>query len=109
MPAVNVDDLKRVWYAIQKITEHREATTDNNGAVGFDARLFEPYCTSGSDVKAVALRALLLRALLQAGQLDDVRKGSDLHDSVFDAAAIFPMERGVERLDLQDFIDHLRR
>jgi hypothetical protein len=100
VPPVHADDLKRVWYAIRDIMGACHITEDHvpGQSVGIDARLLAPYCEPGADVGAVSVRAFLLRMFLQLGLLDEFREGNELRDTVFQVAAVFPMEQGVERL-----------
>lgn len=106
VPPVNADDLKRVWYAIRDITGAFHH--DPGQAVGIDPRLLEPYCEPGVDMTAVSVRASLLRMFLQLGLLDEFREEDDLRDTVFQVAAVFPMEQGVERFNFPDFMERLR-
>ena len=111
VPPVNADDLKRVWDVISSfagICQNPEAR-EPRGAFGIDLRLLEPHCEPGSDVTAVSIRAFLLRGFLKVGLLDDWREGDGLRDTAFRVAATFPIEHGVERLDLTGFLERLRR
>jgi hypothetical protein len=110
VPPVNVDDLKRVWYATRDIMRACHITEDHvpGQSVGNDPHLLEPYCEPGADVSAVSARVFLLRVFLQTGLLDEFREGNELRDTVFQVAAVFPMELGKERFKLPEFIERLR-
>ena len=104
---VNADDLKRVWYLVQRIAMDQTAEVGAQ-SVGIAAPLIAEQCEPGADVIAVFFRAVLLQHLFQAGLLDDWREGNEPTDPVFRAGAIFSMEQGIQGFDPATFIERLR-
>jgi hypothetical protein len=102
LPPVNADDLKRVWDLMRKVI------ADHGTGVGIDARIIAQQCAPGGDVNAIFFRAALLQHLLQSGELDDWREGSEPGALVFRVGAVFPMEQGVQGFDPADLIERLR-
>jgi hypothetical protein len=96
---VGADDLKRVWRLI------RNLIADHGTGIGIDARMISEQCGPGTDANAVFFRAALLQHLFEAGQLDDWREGNEPAALVFQVAAVFPMEQGVQGFDPADFIE----
>ena len=94
MLPVNADDLKRVWYLVQRIAMYQTAEVGAQ-SVGIAAPLIAEKCEAGADVIAVFFRAVLLQHVFQAGLLDDWRDGNEPADPVFRAGAIFQMEQGI--------------
>ena len=100
--SVNAHDLKRVWALL------RNVIADHGVGVGIAAGMISQQCEPGADVIAVFFRAALLRYLFESGYLDDWREGNDPTDTVFQVAAVFPMETGVQGFDPAAFIERLR-
>jgi hypothetical protein len=111
LPAVSVDDMKRVWHMID--TVHRDAVEQGieagaGGGVGIDARLIAEQCEPGANFQAVFFRTTLLRYLYEKGLLDEWREVDSLRDSVFQVGATFPMEPGNRGFDSAAFVGRLR-
>ena len=103
---VNADDLKRVWYMIQRVT--KDLTTEVRAqGVGIGAELIAEQCEVDADVPAVFIRAVLVQHLFQAGLLDNWREGNEPSDPVFQVGATCPMEQGVQGFDPAAFIERL--
>lgn len=98
---VDAEDLARVWRLIQKVI------TDHGKGVGIDARMILQQCSPGADVNAVFFRAALLQHLFESGLLNPWREGDEPVSSVFQVAAIFPIEQGVQGFDPERFIERL--
>jgi hypothetical protein len=96
-----------VWRFIWEAVGGRQAT-EGEGSVGFDAGLIAQQCSSGAEVFAVFFRTALLQLLLRQGMLDDWREGDEFRDTVFGAAATFPLQHGIESFDPEAFIERLR-
>jgi hypothetical protein len=103
---VNADDLKRVWYMIQRVTKDLTAEVRAQG-VGIGAELIAEQCEADADVPAVFIRAVLLQYLFQVGVLDKWREGNEPSDPVFQVGATCPMELGVQGFDPAAFIERL--
>ena len=105
---VNTDDLKRVWYMVQRVTMDQPAEERAQGGVGIAAPLIAEQCEAGADVIAVFFRAALLQRLFQSGLLDNWREGDVPTDTVFQVGASFPIEQGVQGFDPAAFVERLR-
>lgn len=79
IPAVDPDDIKRVW----------SLAMTGSGAV--DKRLLAERCSTGANVLAVWMRAMLIKGLMQKGLLEKWRDGDTLEDRVFAVGATAPM------------------
>jgi hypothetical protein len=99
---VDAEDLARVWRLVQKVI------TDHGKGVGIDARMISQQCSPGVDVHAVFFRAALLQHLFESGLLNPWREGDEPASSVFQVAAIFPIEQGARGFDPESFIERLR-
>jgi hypothetical protein len=99
---VGADDLRQVWDLI------RQVTADYGLGVGIDERMISQQCGPDADVKAVFFRAALLQHLFDSGLLDDWREGNEPAALVFQAAAAFTLEHGIQGFDPAEFIEQLR-
>ena len=102
---VNQADLKRVWELIQSSKDVARAP---GIGVGIDSEMIAQQCQPGTDARAAFFRAALLEYLFQSGLLNDWRDGNEPANAVFQAAAIFPMEQGVQGFDPTAFVERLR-
>jgi len=96
VPAVKVDDLKRVWSFLNEQTRD----TRLEGGTAVNMKLLTRLCSPNSNILAVYFRATLIEALLQQGRLDRLRKGEGLVERVFEVAATFALPRGPESVNL---------
>ena len=97
VPAVRVDDLKRVWSFLASEQGGIQGTS-----VGL--KLLADLCELNSDVLAVWFRAALVETLLQQGRLDPWREGNSLRGKIFEVAAGFPFPKGPENADLDALV-----
>lgn len=102
--AVDPNDLKRVWHLFLDTDRVRPAGAAAS-TIGISAKLIAQQCSPGADVLAVSFRTALLQGLLREGMLDDWRDGNELRDTVFDAAATFPLQNGIESFNPNAFIE----
>lgn len=107
LPPVDTNDVRRVWDLILQVTAGR-AGDPGAPTMGIDVRLVAQHCSPSADVLAVFFRTALLQALIQQDMLNDWREGKELPHSVFEAAATFPLPKGVDSFDPNAFIDRLR-
>jgi hypothetical protein len=113
---VDPDDVRRVWDLILQVSPAfwpDRATAGRAGdprapTMGIDVRLVAQHCSPSADVLAVFFRTALLQALIEQDMLNDWREGKEFRHSVFEAAATFPLPKGVESFDPNAFIDRLR-
>jgi hypothetical protein len=110
VPPVNPDDIKRLWRFISGAADKRQHIEGEASAptMAFDEGLIAQQCSSGADVFAVFFRTALLQPLLRQGILNDWLEGNELRDTVFGAAATFPLQNGVESFDPNAFVERLR-
>jgi hypothetical protein len=94
--------LKRAWGLIQR------TIADYGASVGINASLISDQCDPGADVNAIFFGAALLQHLFQSGLLNDWREGNEPSGVIFQLAATFPMEQGVQGFDPGEFIERLR-
>jgi hypothetical protein len=104
---VDPNDVRRVWDLILQVTAGR-AGDPRAPTMGIDVRLVAQHCSPSADVLAVFFRTALLQALIEQDMLNDWREGKEFRHSVFEAAATFPLPKGVESFDPNAFIDRLR-
>jgi hypothetical protein len=107
---VSAEDLKRVCQLIQKARALAPRTTPEGEplSLGIDHRAVAAECGPDADPQSVFFRAALLLQLSELGLFDEWRDGDDLANRVFEAAAAFPMEQGVQGFDPDRFIETLR-
>ncbi len=103
LPAVDPDDLKRVWELAQRVTAGVRVGQNFGVSKGAISRV----CSPGVDAEAVWHRAALLQRLFQSGLLDDWREGNEPAAVVFQVGAVFPMQR-LQGLDSEGFVARLR-
>jgi hypothetical protein len=105
VPPVKPNDVRGALELIESTMPHRTS----EGAVGISSKLFAERCDPSSDVHAVSIRAFVVAAALQAGLLEEWRKGGKLADKVFEVATTYPLAFQPEMgYDLQEFIRALR-
>ena len=102
VPAVKVDDVKRVWSALAS-----ERVRDARTSVS--VRLLASLCDVNANVQAVSFRAMLVGVLLEQGRLDRWRDGNSLRDRVFEVAATFPLPQGPGSADPDAFVAALEQ
>jgi len=106
MAAVDPSDLKRVWRLFLDTAASRPA--DEASTIGISAKLIAQECSSGADVLAVSVRTALLQTMVKQELLNDWRQGHELRDAVFNTAAAFPLQNGIESFDPNAFVERLR-
>jgi hypothetical protein len=106
VPAVDANDMKRVWELTSETPRPDGAA---RGSVGWDVRLIASQCSQGADPLAVFLRVALLRPLLESGLLDEWRDGERHYDVVFQTLAMFPLPEGIQNVGADEFADALRK
>jgi len=94
VPAVRVEDLRRVWSFMA--SEPSQAQAQRSLSLSMVAGL----CGPKADPLAVSFRAALIQALLRRGRLDRWRNGSTLQNRVFEVAAKFSLPKGPAEADL---------
>jgi hypothetical protein len=83
-------------------------TATQPGSHGIGAQLISQQCEPNANVNAVFFRAALLQYLFQSELLDDWRDGDEPIQTVFQVAAVFPMDQGVQGFDPTGFVERLR-
>ncbi len=106
VPAVNADDMKRVWELISQTPRPEGA---GPGSVSWDVRLIADKCSQGADPLAVFFRIALLRPLLESGLFNEWRAGDRPYDVVFQVLATFPLPEGIQAFRPEEFEDALRK
>ena len=77
------------------------------GAVGIHERLIADQCEAGTDVLSVWFRAALLQHLVQTGVPVQWLEGNEQSEAMFKAVASYPLEQGIQGLDLAAFRERL--
>jgi hypothetical protein len=106
LPAVNPDDMKRVWRLVRQSTGAQGGRATSTMSI--DVKLVAPQCSPGPDVLAVFFRMSILQRLLEQGMLNPWREGDGLRDIVFDNAATFAVRIGSDGFDPDAFLEQLR-
>jgi hypothetical protein len=102
--AVDTEAVIRMWRFLES-QPHTEAPT---ALVSYDIRLIQDQVGPANDAIAAVFRTALLKVLFQQGLLDEWREGPELRKVVFDIAARYPMEDGVEGFDAGGFLNEVR-
>jgi len=101
VPAVRVDDLKRVWSFL--VEQERASQTSVN------VKLLEKLCPPNTNVMAVYFRSTLITTLLHQGRLGGRRDGKTRPDEkVFEVVANFPLPQGSEKVDVEALVAALK-
>ena len=89
-PAVNPDDLKKVW---QFCGDFEARNPGQCGSIG--STVYQSVCSPGADVASVWYRASMLWVLkeMMPEQLAYWTHDGHLDDAVFEVAATFPMQK----------------
>jgi len=98
VPAVRVEDLRRVWSFMASDQSRIQAQRSVSLSV------MAGLCGPDADALAVSFRATLIQTLLRLGRLDRWRNGSTLQDKVFEVAAKFPLPKGPAEADLDALV-----
>ena len=101
--AVDVEALVRMWHFTKP-----PAGTPPGAGVSYDIRLVQEQVGPDCDAISVFFRTALLKVLFQQGLLDGWREGDGLRREAFDVAATFPMDGGVESIDVTAFVEEIR-
>ncbi len=97
IPPADARDLQRFW-SIQ-------SQDPAQSGVAYSANAMLQICESKSaDPVIVWARTVLIRILLQQGVLENWRENDDLHVSVFQSAAVFPLPNGLQGINPSEFI-----
>ncbi len=104
IPAVSPLAVQRLW------SLQAQLPPESRGAVSFSAKLIAQICEpDSSDPIAVWARFALIGILLQQGLLEKWREHDSLHNSVFEAAAVFPLPNGLQGVNADDLVNTLPR
>ena len=100
VPAVQVDDLKRVWSFLAE----QDRDPHPAGPSSVDIKLLVDLCAPNANVLAVSFRSMLITLLLHQGRLDRWRDENGLLERVFEVSANFPLPQGLENADVDALV-----
>lgn len=111
-PAVNPEDLKRLWKFVESTRANlasrqgTNAAPPSNSTFGIQADLLAAQCSPGANTGAVMFRCSFLGMCAQQGLLAAWQHGKELDEFVFQVFADYPLHMG--KFDLEALLQYLR-
>ena len=97
VPAIRVEDLKRVWsFLVEQDRDHPKTSVD--------VKLLERFCPPDTNVMAVHFRSTLITILLRQGRLGRQSANTLPDQKVFEVVANFPLPEGPQKVDIDALV-----